>query len=311
MTRQTTMLNSLRLTFTLALGVAVALVLGGCAGQAEVFEDSSQLAGDPEPGSDYRSTQSFPHDSQVEVCNVKHGLNNRSGPGVEYMVLRVLAPQTRGFVREQRGDWYKLDLFGAMGWSHGQFLCLIPQSEPPPGHNPGPTPGPQPPAQPHNHFDISRQGIINVSQTYVGFSYWLGGGRFPAPWDDPQSKDKGSCFSSSFSGHAGHFGADCSGFAAKVWQLPEALPFSSNKHPFTTSSYYHQRTHWSAIGRQDTQRADMLVYRSGSAGHSIIYEGGDPWGQAWTYEARGCAWGVVHNLRAISSKYQARRRHGI
>ncbi len=60
-----------------------------------------------------------------------------------------------------------------------------------------------------------------------------------------------------------------------------------------------------------TKRADAMVYRSGSGGHVLIYEKGDVWGSAWTYEARGCSYGVVHNLRSVSSSYRARRRSGI
>jgi hypothetical protein len=58
-------------------------------------------------------------------------------------------------------------------------------------------------------------------------------------------------------------------------------------------------------------RGDALVYRSGSGGHIFIYESGDGWGSMWTYEARGCSYGIVHNLRTAGSTYKAIRRSGV
>ena len=149
-------------------------------------------------------------------------------------------------------------------------------------------------------------GIINACNAFVGFSYWWGGGRLKVG-----GKDYGKCYSPTYSGHKGSYGADCSGFVAKVWQLSAAMPFDKNLHPYSTYHFYNHKSHWSHISRGSTKRADAMVYRSGSGGHVLIYEKGDVWGSAWTYEARGCSYGVVHNLRSVSSSYRARRRSGI
>lgn len=288
-------------------------IIGGCTAQlgGGVTEEEREATefGDPEVNDGTYSTfTNIPDGTQVEVCKTSVGLNNRSGPGSGYMVLRVLPNGTRAFTITRSGSWYKLDLSGGVeGWSYGSYLCIVNGGDPAPAPSTDPSPDPSP----SGGFDVSRNGIINTCKAFVGFSYWWGGAAFPNPWDNPQGKSKGKCYSSTSGGHSGSYGADCSGFVGKVWQLPGALPFPSNKHPYSTYSYYNGSTHWSSISRGNAQRADGMVYRGSSGGHILIYEKGDPWGQAWTYEARGCSWGVVHNLRTISSSYKARKRDNV
>ena len=44
----------------------------------------------------------------------------------------------------------------------------------------------------------------------------------------------------------------------------------------------------------------------------VLFESGaDPWGNVWLYEARGCATGIVHNLRSMSSDFITIRREGL
>jgi hypothetical protein len=300
-------------TLKTSLIVALILALGGCIGEATVFEDPVTDIGDPEDEDGTRQVAyNLPNGSQVEVCNVSSGLNNRSGPSSKYMVLRVLKRGTRASVQKRSGNWFYLDLANKYGWSYGKYLCLVsnpPPSAPPPSNPPPSNPPPAP--SPHAKFDVSRQGIINTAKAYVGYSYWWGGAKFPAPWDNPGSKSKGKCYSASYSGHSGVHGADCSGFAAKVWQVTPAMPFSQNKHPYSTYNFYHGKNYWSHISRSSTKMGDALVYRHSSGGHIVIYEKGDPWGQTWAYEARGCSWGVVHNLRSFSSSYRSRKRNGV
>lgn len=321
---------------------------------------------------------SLPVGATVEVCKVKWGLNNRSGPSTGYMVLRVLKKGTKAVTLARSGSWYRLDIQGKIGWSYGKYLCTISSSAPSPSPTPSPSPGnchsgskfgwtycssscpcgegegdcdrdsecqsgltcvhnvgtsygvtnsvdvcqksaappptpptPSPAPSPSpggssGKIDVSRDGIINACKAFVGFSYWWGGARFKVG-----SKDYGKCLSVSYSGHSGKYGSDCSGFASKVWQLPPAMPFDKSLHPYSTWTYYGQKIYWSHISRGDAKRADAMVYRKSSSGHILIYEKGDPWGSAWTYEARSCSLGVVHNLRTISSSYRARRRHGL
>lgn len=296
----------------LLLALSCALLAAGCMGEVGVFEeDPSDLSetGDLEPEEQDRSTftsYSLPIGQTVEVCHVYVGLNNRTGPSTNYMVLRVLPSGRRARTLKRSGNWYRLDISGKIGWSYGRYLCKVGSAAPAAAPAPVSAGSSSTPAA----YKLSRDGIINTCKAYVGFSYWWGGADFPNPWST-KGQDRGKCYSSTYSGHKGAHGADCSGFVGKVWQIPSALPFYQNRHPYSTYHFYYQRNYWKDLSRSSAQRADAMVYNGSSGGHILIYESGNPWGQAWTYEARGCAYGVVHNLRTIGSYYRARRRNGV
>jgi len=164
--------------------------------------------------------------------------------------------------------------------------------------------------------EMSRDEIICLSQSGVGFSYWWGHGG----WCNSNCEPDFSCSAGSCSGscpsctHTGSYGADCSGFVAKVWQVPSPIALSSDSHPYSTQDFRCSSTYWTQIDKGDIEIADALVYRDGcpgSSGHVMIYESGDPWGSSWTYEARGCSYGIVHNNRTVSSSYVAIRRDNL
>ncbi len=164
---------------------------------------------------------------------------------------------------------------------------------------------------------MSREEIICLAQSGVGFSYWWGHGAWCRNECSPDfSCGRGSCSGSCPScTHTGNYGADCSGFVAKVWQVPGPSPTSTNSHPYSTRDFRCSSIHWSQIDKRNIEIADALVYREGgcpgSSGHVMIYERGDPWGYSWTYEARGCSYGIVHNNRSVSSEYIAIRRNNL
>jgi hypothetical protein len=94
--------------------------------------------------------------------------------------------------------------------------------------------------------------------------------------------------------------------------LPEAMPIVGNdKHPFATTNFYNSYTHWANVSRGSLIRGDALVYNNGSAGHIFLYESGDGYGSMWTYEARGCSYGIVHDLRTAGTAYKGIRRSGL
>lgn len=165
--------------------------------------------------------------------------------------------------------------------------------------------------------EMTRDDIICLARSGVGFSYWWGHGC----WCNDNCEPDFSCSAGSCSGscpsctHTGSYGADCSGFAAKVWQVPNPIDLSSNAHPYSTLDFRCSSIHWNEVDKGEIERADALVYRNGgcpgSSGHIMIYESGDPWGDSWTYEARGCSIGIVHNNRSVSSSYIAIRRNNL
>ncbi|MBW1809632.1 MAG: hypothetical protein JRJ87_15665 [Deltaproteobacteria bacterium] len=154
---------------------------------------------------------------------------------------------------------------------------------------------------------MSRTEIINLAKSGVDYSYYWGHGNWRM--DGAQlGSCSGSCPNCT---HSGSYGADCSGFAAKVWQVPSPSDVTVNSHPYNTGAFRYNETHWDQISRDNAQAGDALVYRNSTntAGHIVVYESGDAWGSSWVYEARGCSYGIVHNLKSISSSYVAIRRH--
>jgi hypothetical protein len=151
---------------------------------------------------------------------------------------------------------------------------------------------------------MTRAEIIGLAQSGMSYSYWWGHGCWRT--DGAQlGSCSGSCPDCT---HSGSYGADCSGFAGKVWQIPSPSAVSADAHPYATTNFRWDMTWWDEIGRDQAEAADAFVYNSGGSGHIFIYESGDPWGSLWAYECKGCSYGCVHNLRTASSSYVAIRR---
>ncbi|MBM4370503.1 MAG: hypothetical protein FJ098_02565, partial [Deltaproteobacteria bacterium] len=157
---------------------------------------------------------------------------------------------------------------------------------------------------------MTREALICRAQSGVGFSYWWGGSCWCGNGCSPDfSCNKGGCSGNCPDCTHWGMGADCSGFVNKVWQVPSpvSLDGTCSHGPYVAASYTGDGSHWDAIPRSSLEKADALA----SSSHVILYESGDPWGSFWAYEAKGCSYGIVHNIRTCSSAYSAARRHNI
>jgi hypothetical protein len=226
--------------------------------------------------------------SYARVCNAT-ALNQRSAPSASATVLKVLPEGSTVMILDMSDGWYKNDWNGNIGWSSGAYLC----SATPPAVSTG---------DGFASTVVSRASFLSIANAAVGFSYYYGGGNFAAGANPGTCT--GTCPSCS---HSGAYGADCSGFVAKAWLLPEALPMDSNRHPYTSTQFTVTNTKWSTISRSSMQAGDALA----TSGHVMLYEKDDPWGSFWAFEARGCSYGVVHNIRTAGSGFVAVRRSGI
>jgi hypothetical protein len=151
---------------------------------------------------------------------------------------------------------------------------------------------------------MTRQQVIDLAKSGIGYSYYWGHGSWRS--DGAQlGSCSGDCPSCT---HSGSYGADCSGFAAKVWQVPSPSDITTDLHPYSTYNFRNETTWWSQVAWDTVQPADAFVYNTNGAGHIFIYESGDPWGSVWAYECKGCSYGCVHDLRTVSSSYVAIRR---
>jgi hypothetical protein len=226
--------------------------------------------------------------SYARVCNAT-ALNQRSAPSTSATVLKVLPEGSSVIILDRSDGWYKNDWNGNIGWSSGTYLC--------PAAPPSQTTG-----DGFASTVVSPASFLSIAQAAVGFSYYYGGGNFAAGGNPGTCT--GTCPSCS---HSGAYGADCSGFVAKAWLLPEALPMDSNRHPYTSTQFTVTSASWSTISRSSMQAGDALA----TSGHVMLYEKDDPWGSFWAFEARGCSYGVVHNIRTAGSGFVAVRRRGI
>lgn len=280
------------------LGAALALV--GCAGAVgESATDGEFLESAEEFG-----TLSSELSSGVAIGSTLRttaNLNLRTGPSLGERVRLVIprgATVTTVNVSQPRGGWYNVKYNGVIGWSYGSYLTLV--SQPSSG---GTTSG-------GTTSTSARTAAIARGKSGVGFSYWWGHGRWIP--NGATSSTKGYCSGSCPNcSHSGSYGADCSGFVGKVWQVPSTNSDPRvDQHPYSTVSFVGSNSQWRTVSRGSVKPGDALVYNQNGAGHIFLYESGDGWGSMWAMEARGCSYGIVRNLRTAGSAYKAIARTG-
>ncbi|MEW5739269.1 MAG: SH3 domain-containing protein [Myxococcota bacterium] len=280
------------------MGALVALVaLAGCAGTAgDTPVDSDLMLGEEETG-----TLSQELSSGVAIGSTLQttgNLNLRTGPGTGYRV-RLVIPRGAKVITVNRstpsGGWYNIKYNGVVGWSYGGYLKLV--SQPSSGGSSGGS-------------SSARDAAVSRAKGGVGFSYWWGHGRWVP--GGLSSSTRGTCTGSCPNcRHGGSYGADCSGYVGKIWQVPS---WNSDprvdQHPYSTINFVGSNSLWRTVSRGSARKGDAFVYNSNGAGHIFLFESGDGWGSMWAYEAKGCSYGIVRNLRTASSSYKAIARAG-
>jgi uncharacterized protein YraI len=286
------MTTTMRAMWLMGALVAVA----GCAGTAgDTPVDSDLMLGEEETG-----TLSQELSSGVAIGSTLQttgNLNLRTGAGTSYRV-RLVIPKGAKVTTVNRstpvGGWYNIKYNGVTGWSYGGYLKLV--SQPSSGSSGGST--------------SARDAAVSRAKSGVGFSYWWGHGRW-AP-GGLSSSTRGTCTGSCPNcRHGGSYGADCSGYVGKIWQVPS---WNSDprvdQHPYSTINFVGSNSLWRTVSRGSIRKGDAMVYNSNGAGHIFLFESGDGWGSMWAYEAKGCSYGIVRNLRTASSSYKAIARAG-
>jgi hypothetical protein len=269
--------------------------LNACAADDLGAVQNETLSGADEGASADSITASYPVGS---VLAATANLNLRTGHSTSYHVLVVMPSGSHMTVvnAHPTSGWYNVRYGSTTGWAYGAYLRVVSTPSSGGGSSGGSSSG--------------VDGAITRARAGVGFSYWWGHGRFLM--SGATSSNRGSCSGSCPScSHHGSYGADCSGFVGKVWQVPSSNgDVSSDGHPYSTGTFVGSSSLWHTVTRSSARRGDAFVYNSGGEGHIFLYESGDPWGSMWTYEARGCSYGIVHNLRTASSIYKVIRRTG-
>jgi uncharacterized protein YraI len=274
---------------------ALALGVAACSADATAV-DSDELHGADES---VGSSQSKVSGTLTAGTTLKatSDVNLRSGPSSSYSILHVVPLGSSVTVVDgtPQNGFYKVNHAGTVGWSSGAYYAQ-------PSAPASPAPG--------QNTSSSREGALARGKQVVGFSYWWGHGRWRP--EGPTASTAGTCSGSCPScSHGGSYGADCSGFVAKAWDVPSSnSDITVDSHPYSTSEFNGSSSLWSTVSRSNLQPADALVYNSGTSGHIVLYSSGDGWGSFYTYECKGCAAGCVYNLRTASSSYKGIRRAG-
>ncbi len=292
-----------KVTVSKGMWMVAALVFSGCAGTIDdtATDSDVMLGAEDEVGTISSELSSgVPIGSKLKTTSA---LNLRTGAGTGYRV-RLVVPKGAQVVTINRttpsGGWYNVKYNGITGWSYGSYLNLVSSG----GGGGGSSSGGG------SIASNDRNGAILRAKSGVGFSYYWGHGSWIP--NGATSGTRGSCTGSCPScRHSGRYGADCSGYIGKIWEVPSSnSTLTSDSHPYSTVSFKAGNSQWNTVSRSSVARADAMVYNSNGAGHIFLYESGDGWGSMWAYEAKGCSYGIVHNIRTTSSAYKAIRRVG-
>ncbi|MDY7225565.1 SH3 domain-containing protein [Hyalangium rubrum] len=267
----------------------LSLIAAGCGG-AESSVDSVELKGVDETLATSESALTGCLGYKSMLSTTATSLNLRSGPATSYGIIAVM-PQGSSVITWDNpscdsGGWYRVYWGGVVGWASGTYLSVVTQT-----------------ASVRNEAIARAEGGTKGAPGGVGFSYWWGHGA----WKPNQAAGScsGNCGSCT---HTGSYGADCSGFLAKVWQVPSSnTNVATDSHPYGTIHFNVDSSQWSTISRDSLLKADALVYNDGSAGHTFVYESGDGWGNILAHECKGCAYGCVKNSRTATTAYHAIR----
>lgn len=271
-----------------AIAASSIVALGACAPDAaeggidseeligapeDVTADAAELTGSPAVGTQLKTTSD---------------LNLRAGPSTADAVIHVIPSGAIVTLAQSApsSGWYKINHNGSIGWSSGTYLEVVPVSSGP------------------------RDAAITRAISSVGFSYYWGHGRFRP--EGSTASTAGSCSGSCPDcSHSGSYGGDCSGLAAKVWQIPSSnTDLTVDSHPYSTANFDVDSSQWSTISRGSVLKGDAMVYNDNGAGHIFIYKSGDGFGSMYAYECKACSIGCVYNLRTASTAYHAIRRAG-
>jgi uncharacterized protein YraI len=301
----------------LGLGASLVPLLGtGCAAASGGGDASDQLVGANENGDDDRGAQSMsgPVAAGATLATTAN-VNLRTGAGTGFTILHVIPSGALVTVVDgtPKSGWYNIKHAGAIGWSYGVYLSPSGGTTGGGGTTTGgggTTTGGGTTGGTTSGGSSTRDDAITRAKEGVGFSYWWGHGRWLP--SGPSASTAGSCSGSCPScSHGGSYGADCSGYVAKIWQVPSSnSDITSDSHPYSTYNFANETTSWHVVDRGSVKTADAMTYNSGGSGHVFLYESGDGWGSMWTYEARGCAYGIVHNVRTASTAYKGIARNG-
>ena len=160
----------------------------------------------------------------------------------------------------------------------------------------------------------AKEAIVCRGTSGEGFSYDWGGECWCADGCEPDLDNcaPGQCTPNQGSSgcpdctHTGTYGADCSGFVSKAWQVPDPYPLNACDVPrYTASMFTSNHSYWNVVSMNSLQPGDAVA----TSAHVILIIGyEDAFGEHEVVEAKGCVYGIVRQSRTFSSSYSGARR---
>ena len=154
-----------------------------------------------------------------------------------------------------------------------------------------------------------KEAIVCRGTSGEGFSYEWGGECWCANGCQPDlvNCDPGLCTPNPGSTgcpdctHTGTYGADCSGFVSKSWQVPNPYPVDAcDVGRYTASDFTSDHAYWNVVSMNSLQPGDAVA----SSSHVILVIGyEDAFGEHEVVEAKGCIYGIVRQSRTFASYY--------
>lgn len=160
----------------------------------------------------------------------------------------------------------------------------------------------------------SPDAIICRGLSAVGFSYEWGGECWCSNGCEPDlvNCEPGVCTPNPGSTgcpectHNGRYGADCSGFVSKAWQVPN--PYSTEAcdvSRYRATDFTTNHAYWNVVPMGSLLPADAAANSS----HVVLIVGErNAHGNLEVVEAKGCVYGIVRQHRTFASTYSGARR---
>jgi hypothetical protein len=176
---------------------------------------------------------------------------------------------------------------------------------------------------------ISRDEIISRATDGHGYGYWWGHGRWKTDgtkmgscsptttgggcpnctysgWDDQGSSVSCPSTAGAFNTETNCYGADCSGFAAKSWDIGSNSDVSHDEHPYRALHFESGAANCTKITRRELLPGDTLA----NSTHVVIFDHFSPGGKnVRVHEAKGCAYGIVFDTVTGNNMQACRRKN--
>lgn len=154
----------------------------------------------------------------------------------------------------------------------------------------------------------TRETIVCRGLSGVGFVYDFGGECWCADGCKPDltTCPPGACKDNH---KTGKYGADCSGFVSKAWQVPDPYPVEKCNVPrFGAAVFAENGEHWKTVSKDSLLPGDA----ASKVSHVVLIAGEkDSKGSYDIVHASSCNVGIVHKRFSLKDEYVGARRNNL